>query len=387
MDLPFDSNRLDRLMDEAGIDILLVTSKHNVQYLLGGHKFFWFEHMDAVGISRYLPVLGYVRDRPGDTFYIANELEQTQLEVDPVWVEDVIAKAWTSIDAIDLASEKVAVRGLTDARIGVESAFLPMDSHAALAKALPSSTIVDGSFVLERLRAVKSPAELVKVEEASDLVVDAMLAVMASCGNGSTKREIAQAFGREQVGRGLTYEYCLISCGTSLNRAPSDQRWLPGEILSMDSGGNMDGYIGDLARMAILGEPDAELVDLLGQIDAVQMAAREPIRAGARGADIYDVALESLATQPDREHLVFLAHGMGLISHEAPRLTATGPIPYPAYDADRPLEAGMVISIETTMPHPTRGFIKLEDTVIVTDNGYRAVGDIGRSWNVVNGTA
>ena len=62
---------------------------------------------------------------------------------------------------------------------------------------------------------------------------------------------------------------------------------------------------------------------------------------------------------------------MGLVSHEAPRLTATGPVPYDDYDAHRPLETGMVVSVETTMKHPTRGFIKLEDTVAVTDNGLR----------------
>ena len=60
---------------------------------------------------------------------------------------------------------------------------------------------------------------------------------------------------------------------------------------------------------------------------------------------------------------------MGLISHEAPRLTSHGPIPYSAHDADRPLESGMVISIETTIAHPRRGFIKLEDTVAVTRCG------------------
>ena len=77
----------------------------------------------------------------------------------------------------------------------------------------------------------------------------------------------------------------------------------------------------------------------------------------------------------------FLAHGMGLVSHEAPRLTASGPVPYDAYDATRPLEAGMVISVETTMQHPKRGFIKLEDTVAVTDTGYEIYGEGARGWN------
>ena len=54
---PFDTARLDRLMDEAGLDVLFATSKHNVQYLLGGHRSFFFDNMDAIGITRYLPVV------------------------------------------------------------------------------------------------------------------------------------------------------------------------------------------------------------------------------------------------------------------------------------------------------------------------------------------
>jgi Xaa-Pro aminopeptidase len=75
------------------------------------------------------------------------------------------------------------------------------------------------------------------------------------------------------------------------------------------------------------------------------------------------------------------ADGMGLIPHEAPRLTGSGPVPYPGEDADRPLETGMVLSIETTLPHPKRGYIKLEDTVVVTENGWEGFGDGGRGWN------
>jgi Xaa-Pro aminopeptidase len=57
--IPFDHARLDRLMDEAGIDVVLATSKHNVQYLLGGHRANFFDYMDATGVTRYLPVFVY----------------------------------------------------------------------------------------------------------------------------------------------------------------------------------------------------------------------------------------------------------------------------------------------------------------------------------------
>jgi Xaa-Pro aminopeptidase len=76
---------------------------------------------------------------------------------------------------------------------------------------------------------------------------------------------------------------------------------------------------------------------------------------------------------------------MGLVSHEAPRLMNLPRLSYGAADADRPLESGMVISIETTMQHPKRGFIKLEDTLLVTDTGYEALGDGGRGWNRTGG--
>ena len=64
LSVPFDTKRLDALMDKAGIDVLLVTSKHNVQYLLGGHRAFFFDYMDAFGTSRYLPVLVYPKGAP-----------------------------------------------------------------------------------------------------------------------------------------------------------------------------------------------------------------------------------------------------------------------------------------------------------------------------------
>jgi Xaa-Pro aminopeptidase len=234
---------------------------------------------------------------------------------------------------------------------------------------------------LERLRAVKTAWELDHLRVASDLVVDSMLAVVAGHGPGATKNELVEALRREEVNRGLNFEYCLITAGTSFNRAPSDQIWREGDILSLDSGGNYKGYIGDLCRMAILGEPDAELEDLLGEVDAIQQAARRPIRNGARGADVFASAEELVRISQYSNSLEFVAHGMGLISHEAPRLTDRGPVPYPAHDADLPLEKGMVLSIETTLLHPRRGFIKLEDTVAVTETGCEGFGDRGRGWN------
>jgi Xaa-Pro aminopeptidase len=378
--LPFDQAKLDGLMDKAGIDVLLLTSKHNIQYLLGGYRFFFFDFMDAIGVSRYLPVMIYRKGRPDQAAYFGNGLETYERQLDKFWPAKVETKSWGTLDVMRLAADHLKQLGPIRT-IGVEMGFLPADAHAALREAAPNCEIVDALLTLERLRAVKTPEELALLKKASEGVVDSMLAVMGSHGPGVTKKELAEALRLEEVERGLTFEYCLITVGSSHNRSPSPARWNAGEVLSLDSGGNYKGYIGDLCRMAILGDPDQELKDLLAEVDMIQQAARQPIKAGARGGDIYVAADKVFRTSPHKDIMHFCAHGMGMIPHEAPRLTSTGPVPYPAYDEDLPLAEGMVISIETTLPHPKRGYVKLEDTVAVTQTGYEPYGDDGRGWN------
>jgi Xaa-Pro aminopeptidase len=379
--IPFDAERLDRLMEEAGIDLLVVTSKHNVQYLLGGHRAFFFESMDAMGLSRYLPVLVYPKGAAQKAAFFGHRMEGFQKENDPFWVSESQTNSSGSVDVMEKAIDYIRRSGVKTRRIAAELAFLPVDSGNALRNAFSASEIVDGLFVLERLRAIKSPEELKKLKVASESVIDAMLAVIAIHGPGATKRELTEALRREETMRGLTFDYLLITAGTSLNRAPSEQKWGKGDILSLDSGGNYHGYIGDLCRMAIHGEPDAELEDLLAEIEMIQRASMQPIKAGAPGSVIYGAAEPLVQKSKQHNNMHFLAHGMGLVSHEAPRLTAKGPVPYDAYDADRPLETGMVVSVETTLQHPQRGFIKLEDTVVVTDTGFDIYGEGGRGWN------
>jgi Xaa-Pro aminopeptidase len=379
--IPFDADRLDRLMDEAGIDVLVATSKHNVQYLLGGHRAFFFESMDAMGLSRYLPVLVYPKGSRQKAGYFGHRMEGFQKENDPFWVSESQTNSSGTVDAMQKAIDYARKLGAKPRRIGAELGFLPVDAGTALRNAFPDSEIVDALFVLERLRAVKSTEELRKLRIASERVIESMLAVIANHGPGATKRELTEALRREETNRGLTFDYCLITAGSSLNRAPSEQKWGKGDVLSLDSGGNYHGYIGDLCRMAIHGEPDAELEDLLAEIEQIQRASMKPIKAGVMGSVVYAAAEPLVHKSKHHNHMHFLAHGMGLVSHEAPRLTATGPVPYDAYDANRPLESGMVVSVETTLQHPQRGFIKLEDTVVVTDKGFDIYGEGGRGWN------
>ena len=121
---------------------------------------------------------------------------------------------------------------------------------------------------------------------------------------------------------------------------------------------------------------------LLGEIESIQRAAFKAVKAGATGRDIYAAAEPLVARSKHHNHLDFLAHGMGLVSHEAPRLTERGvAVPYVPEHKDKPLEESMVVSVETTLLHPTRGFIKLEDTVVTTPAGHEVYAEGGRGWN------
>jgi len=379
--IPFDHTRLDRLMDEAGIDVVIATSKHNVQYLLGGHRANFFDYMDATGITRYLPVFVYAKGAPEKAAYIGHRLEKFQTQVKALWTPETQTNTAGSVDAMQKAVDYIRKAGLATKRIAAEFGFLPYDASLVLRAAFPESEWVDALYVLERQRAKKSPAELALLKTASEAVIASMQEVIAGSAPGVSKAEVVEALRRAETNRGLVFEYCLITCGTSLNRAPSGQKWEKSDIMSIDSGGNYRGYIGDVCRMAIQGEPDAELVDLLAEIEGIQRAAMRPIRAGALGREIYAAGRLLVEKSKHHNHLEFLAHGMGMVSHEAPRLTDRGPVPYPASDADIPLEAGEVVSVETALPHPSRGFIKLEDTVVVTDSGHEIYGEGARGWN------
>jgi hypothetical protein len=219
--LPFDSARLDQLLDEAGIDVLLATSKHNVQYLLGGYRFFFFESMDAIGISRYLPVVVYRRGKPDQSAYVGCNMEKFEQELGKFWTPEVNLGATGGVASIEQAVAHIKKLGNGVRRVGVEMPFIPADAAAVLRQNLPNIDVADATVPLERLRVRKTPHEIALLRKASEDVVASMTAVFKQCRPGMTKEELFETQRREEVNRGLVFDYCLLTAGTSLNRATS----------------------------------------------------------------------------------------------------------------------------------------------------------------------
>jgi Xaa-Pro aminopeptidase len=379
----WDAAKLDALLADVEVGAALVSSPHNLRHLLDGYEFFLYARAPAIGLSRYQPLLGIVPGRLDRSFYVGAGNEGWALAAAPPWVPEVRAEAWSPVDAASIAAAELRRRDAAGGRVGVELSFLSGAALTTLRRELPGAELVELAPLLEELRAVKRPDELEHVRAAGEGIVGAMLATFGEVRAGMTKSEIVERFRAELTMRGSTFEYCLIAAGSSLNRAPSREELPAGGVLSLDSGGEAGGFTGDMARMAIAGEPTPQHEEALAAVDAVQRAARRTIAPGVAGGEVFAAAERELTGLPQRAHMSFLAHGMGRVTHEVPRLTSTGSPPYPATHADRPLEPGMVISIETHVADPRLGFVKLEDAVIVTGDGHEAIADLGRGWNRV----
>ena len=380
---PFDFAKLDALMQQAGIECILATSKHNTRYLLGGHYSHLFNTSPTMGLGSYMPVVGCVRGRVDASFFISNVTEAAQLVEGTLWVSEIVTDSWSSSDSATTAGRLVRQSGLGNGNIGLELSYIAADAVTALTKALPHANIVDASALLEELRAIKTPTELAAMRKVNELTVASVFGSLAGARPGIGKPELLKRLVVEDAKRDLTFHHCLTAAAPSLVRTPNADRWLAGGALSIDHGAEMDGYMGDVAGMAVFGQPSAELLERLAEIVSVQCAALAVMKPGTLGVAIFESAAAEQARCPHGPEMFFTAHGIGLNPHEAPRLTGFGFDAGPGNYEHRALVPGMVISVETQMKAPLTGFLKIEESVAITQSGFEPFATVGRDWNVV----
>ncbi len=373
----YDEEKLARLMEEAGVDLILAHTPHNVRYLTGGYYFHFRERVAAIGPSQYLPFAGIPRENPENAFQVAWRVEASPRNEVDTWIPDVIyTKARGTVGAAETAAEAVRKRGLDKGTIAVERAFLPVDAMEALQSELPGARFVDSLSILEELRAVKREDELEIFRRAALADSEAIQAGFQEGARGVTTRRIERRVEEEMVRRGLHFHYAFTAAGPGMRREPSDKIWERGEILHIDAGGSEAGYMSDICRMGVRGEPSALAEELhkacLHSVDA----CRDAIRAGASCASVHERGHQAFADTGFADLGVFEAHGIGMVQQELPRF---GP------DVERALEAGMVVSVECDIRHAQVGHVKIEDAVAVTEDGCEGLGDLGRdSWACID---
>ena len=290
---PHQQERLDAALEAAGADALVVTSAADVAYLTGFWSFsrgVYPADVAAVysraGTALVIPTIDAPALVAGEgaadhvachgRFFVnlaeradAHARRAAQLAAEP---------AETAADALARVLEALGLRG---ARIGMDDGARP--GTAAIAARLSRFRLTPAAGAVARARAVKGPYEIDCLAQALRIAEESIHAVLGELKAGTTEREAVDLYERAAAARGATPYATIIAFGANaaLPAAPAGERALrPGDLVRFDLGCVFKGYRGDVARMAILGEPDVRAQRAYDAVEAGVQAALDTIRPG-----------------------------------------------------------------------------------------------------------
>ena len=352
------SSRMDRLRAELpeaggdGVDGLLVTSLTNIRYLTGftgsaGLLFVFPEDAVLVTDGRY------------------ERQAADQIEAAGAAVTVSVAPA---VGQRDLAAGLVGHRGV--GRLALEAAHVSWARQRSFDREwFPSAELVATTGLVERLRMVKDDAELERLAAAARIADEALAEVRRHLGDGPTEAEFGRRLDfqmREMGATGPSFETIVASGpnGAKPHHRPGERVIGRDEPVVLDFGALFDGYCSDMTRTVWVDRiADADMRRAYQVVLESQAAGVAAVRAGATGADIDRACREVIAEAGWADRFVHgTGHGVGLDIHEAPSVAAT---------STDTLVAGHVVTVEPGVYLPGLGGVRIEDTVVVTDDGCR----------------
>ena len=356
------SSRADRLVDllpDAGVDVLLVTGPFNVRYLTG--------YTGSNGIAL---VGADTRVFVTDFRYV----EQAAEEVDPSFERRRAAQ--------DLLEAVGDVLGAGELRLGFEPVHMSVRAYDRLRDRLPDRIeLVGVEALVEGLRAVKEPEEVAAIRAAAALADEAFAALIAGGLTGHSERELALRLEIEMRRRGASgpsFDPIVAGGphGALPHGRPTDEPVRAGELVVVDWGARLDGYCSDCTRTLATGVTDSEAAEIYQLVLDAQLAAVDDVKPGAVGRDVDAVARAAITSAGHGEHFGHgLGHGVGLEVHEAPRL---------AQPSEAVLAAGNVLTVEPGVYIPGRFGVRIEDLVVVTEDGCDILTSISKDLTVVD---
>jgi Xaa-Pro aminopeptidase len=388
-----DRERASRLMQAAGVDALLLAGPESFAYATGapaGVAASWRRLGPAMALlpaDPARPVGAVVSD-----LFAAAAAGCEPLRVTPIWVDAtsvasllpsdepagaLIARAdaargpgfrrpatFDRSDALILLREVAAAMGLSRARIAVELRAVPAADAPALSAALPEAVLSDGSHLLDRLRAVKSPREIALLREAGAITEVALAALIPAMRAGVTRAELGRGFlasvAAARASAPLTaWEYVGFGPSPWATRDPLQ----PGDVLKADVGAVVGGYTADLARSFTLGPAPRLARELHAALLAGFRAGRPLFRPGARLSDIHATVLRAV------HDAGFPSYARGHFGHGLGASIWSEEWPYVAADSDAVLEPGMVMAFETPWYVDGIGGVIIEDMLLITEDG------------------
>ncbi len=340
------ADRLAALVEEQGIDLLLVGNLVNVRYLTG-----------------FAATNGAVLIGPGRRAFMTDfrYIERAQREV----------AGFDVVRGRDDLLESVAglVQEWGAQRLGFEDAHVTVRAHQKLAGRLgPGIELVAAGGLVEQLRAVKDAGEVAAIRHAAQLADEVYRWLVSEHGlTGHTEREIAVEMEQraKQLGAdGLSFPAIIAAAenGALPHAEPRrDPVIAPDTLVVVDFGVVVDSYCSDCTRTFATGDIDDEARECYELVRTAQAAALAAVRAGAEGRAVDAVARELIAGAGRAEQFGHgLGHGVGLEIHEAPGL---------APSAEGVLETGNIVTVEPGVYVPGRFGVRIEDLVAVDATG------------------
>jgi Xaa-Pro aminopeptidase len=348
MDVAARSERVRACLPDAGIDALLVTRLPNVTYLT------------AFTGSSAMVLVG-----PDELVFLTDGryAEQSAEQLAAAGVSARIEVRATQ--AAQREAMSTAARGYR--RLGLEAYGVTWAQQRAFAAEwFPEAELVPTEHLVEDLRRVKDPAEVARIGAACAIGDEALAAVLPAMSEKPAERDLALRLEFEMRTRGATsasFDPIVASGpnGAKPHARPSSRVIEPGEPVVLDFGCVVDGYCSDMTRTLSVGDPGPDAWRVYEVVRAAQEAGRDAVRAGAACAAVdraCRAVIEDAGWGDAFAHGT--GHGVGLEIHEAPRVAAT---------ARDTLASGYVVTVEPGVYLPGVGGVRIEDTVVVTDDG------------------
>jgi Xaa-Pro dipeptidase len=282
---------------------------------------------------------------------------------------------------VDAFREGAKATGLARGKVGVEDRWLRFLELKLLKDAMAEVNFINAVDTVAEIRMVKDAFETEAMQEAVNVAQTALEATLPHVVIGMTEKELAaelvmQIF-RQGSGTSLPFQPIVATGPNSANphAFPTDRPLAKGDLLVIDWGASAEGYFSDLTRTFGVGEVNAEQEKIHKIVQEANAAARTIAKAGIACGDVDNTARKVIEQAGYGEYFIHrTGHGLGMEVHEEPYMRADNPMF---------LQEGMTFTIEPGIYIPGKDGVRVEDDVVVTEEGLRSFSDMERGLRIV----
>lgn len=255
-------------------------------------------------------------------------------------------------------------------KLGIEADGVTLGLFDTLKEKLPGIELVPTKEMIEEQRSVKDSREIDLIAKASQIADQGFDHVLKFIRPGVTEKDVALEleFQMRKLGAsGLAFEMILVSGKRSSHQhgASSSKKIENGDFVTMDFGCLYEGYRCDMTRTVAVGHVTEKQRDVYGTVKKAQQHGMDSLKAGVKGKDASAGVRKIIEDAGYGDYSGFgLGHGVGLEIHEAPYIRDSG---------EQVLVAGHVVTVEPGIYIPDWGGVRIEDTVVIEEEGCRAL--------------